>query len=188
MLKNLSYKYNTIADFIQRLNYLESLFKAGKFGSKYKNIKLTTLHSSKGLEFDCVIMLDLYMSEIPGQQALDSYKKGKNLELLEEERRLFYVGMTRAREHIYLIFPQHKIGLIEARSIFIDEVIKIMDKNNTYSISEGLILNHKTFGKGAIISIKEEFSQTIIEVDFKGTRRILDLNFCIENNLISFDF
>ena len=188
ILKNLSYKYNTIADFIQRLNYLESLFEAGKFGGKYKNIKLTTLHSSKGLEFDCVIMLDLYMSEIPGQQALDSYKKGKNLELLEEERRLFYVGMTRAREHIYLIFPQNKIGHIEARSIFIDEVIKIMDKNNTYSISEGLILNHKTFGKGAIVSIKEEFSQTIIEVDFKGTRRILDLNFCIENNLLSFDF
>ena len=58
-------------------------------------LTLATLHSSKGLEFDYVFLLDVNEGSIP-------YKKAVLPEQLEEERRLFYVGMTRARKCVYM--------------------------------------------------------------------------------------
>ena len=52
------------------------------------------MHSSKGLEFDNVFIIDLIESEIPGSNILTND--------LEEERRLLYVGMTRAKENLFM--------------------------------------------------------------------------------------
>ena len=59
-------------------------------------IELMTIHGSKGLEFDNVIMIGLQEGVFPGKHC-------KTREALEEERRLFYVAMTRCRKHLYLI-------------------------------------------------------------------------------------
>lgn len=61
------------------------------------SVSLMTLHSAKGLEFKVVFMPGMEMGIFPSYRSLD---KGDNL---EEERRLCYVGMTRARERLYLI-------------------------------------------------------------------------------------
>lgn len=72
--------------------------------SKYNlgAINLSTIHSAKGLEFDRVYIIDLVDGDFPSTNSIENYNKG-DIKLLEEERRLFYVGMSRAKTHLSLI-------------------------------------------------------------------------------------
>jgi DNA helicase-2/ATP-dependent DNA helicase PcrA len=67
-----------------------------------KAVPLMTLHSGKGLEFDVVFIVGLDEGILPHQRALEESAHGDELHALEEERRLFHVGMTRARDRLYL--------------------------------------------------------------------------------------
>lgn len=62
------------------------------------NISLTTIHSSKGLEYDKVFIIDLIKNEFPLIMDEENY-----FERLEEERRIFYVGLTRARDSLHIL-------------------------------------------------------------------------------------
>lgn len=62
------------------------------------NLSLTTIHSSKGLEYDKVFIIDLIKNEFPLITDEENY-----FERLEEERRIFYVGLTRARDSLYIL-------------------------------------------------------------------------------------
>ena len=62
-----------------------------------ESVRVMTYHASKGLEFDCVILPDLNEGCVP-------YKKAVLARQIEEERRMFYVGMTRARDELYLYY------------------------------------------------------------------------------------
>jgi DNA helicase-2/ATP-dependent DNA helicase PcrA len=65
-------------------------------------VPFMTLHSAKGLEFDVVFIVGVEDEVLPHRRALEDRIDGTEREALEEERRLFYVGMTRAREQLYL--------------------------------------------------------------------------------------
>ena len=67
-----------------------------------KKITLMTIHSAKGLEFKNVFIVGLEENLFPSQLSMNSYKE------LEEERRLFYVAITRAEEHCYLSFAKSR--------------------------------------------------------------------------------
>lgn len=79
-----------------------------------KKIYLTTIHSSKGLEYDSVFVLDMMRDEFPGR----SSASGK---LLEEERRLFYVAVTRAKLNLYLLYPENYGLISREEGLFICE-------------------------------------------------------------------
>ena len=80
----------TIADYLQSI----SLYTDSDSGKDDNAVRLMSLHSSKGLEFDVVYMIGLEQKILPHEKALlDRGDKG-----LEEERRLCYVGFTRARK------------------------------------------------------------------------------------------
>ena len=85
---------------VGRLKHLQYLYKNSKHTSN--GITLSTVHSIKGLEFERVYIIDLIDGDFPSQSSIDSFNKGET-DLIEEERRLFYVGMTRAKEHLSLI-------------------------------------------------------------------------------------
>lgn len=80
---------------------------------KIQKISLYTLHASKGLEFDCVFILGVDNNHTP-------YKFSGNKLSIEEERRLFYVGITRARHALYFI--HYKYNKNVKLSKFIDEI------------------------------------------------------------------
>ena len=61
-----------------------------------------TLHSAKGLEFPIVLLTGLEDGLFPLYRSLDSRKE------LEEERRLFSVGLTRAKDRVYLLYATHR--------------------------------------------------------------------------------
>ena len=65
-------------------------------------VKLMTLHSAKGLEFPVVFLVGMEEGIFPGYKTIGEPKE------LEEERRLFYVGITRAKMHLYLTCAKHR--------------------------------------------------------------------------------
>ncbi len=77
-------------------------------------VRLLTFHAAKGLEFDTVFLIDVCETVVP-------YKKALLPEDLEEERRLFYVGMTRAKRRLYLLSPAQIRNKAMAPSRFLSE-------------------------------------------------------------------
>ncbi|MGM0396067.1 MAG: ATP-dependent helicase [Bacillota bacterium] len=69
---------------------------------KWSNLTLSTVHSAKGLEFDDVFIIDLVEGAFPSSSSVEALEEG-DPSLYEEERRLFYVGMTRARKSLDLL-------------------------------------------------------------------------------------
>ena len=83
-------------------NYRETIIRTEQNHDTQKNgVHLMTYHASKGLEFDIVHLPDCNEGNIP-------YKKSTTFEQIEEERRLFYVAMTRAKEQLYISFVNGK--------------------------------------------------------------------------------
>ena len=74
--------------------------------NKNSNLILSTIHKSKGLEYDNVFVIDLVRNEFP--MVVDQDDKENEL---EEERRIFYVAMTRARENLHLISLKKRFGI-----------------------------------------------------------------------------
>lgn len=89
--------------------------QAARMEQKPQGITLSTLHSVKGLEYDKVWILNVNEGTIP-------YKKAKLEAEIEEERRLFYVGMTRARKELILCHVCRQFEKELERSQFLDEV------------------------------------------------------------------
>lgn len=77
-------------------------------------VVLSTIHSSKGLEYDNVFIIDLIYDEFPGQNVVTEDR-------LEEERRLFYVAITRAKDKLTLCYPEKCFTTKEVPSIFVEE-------------------------------------------------------------------
>lgn len=90
-----------------------------KSGEKERNgVILSTMHSAKGLEFQAVFMIGTVEGVVP-------HAKSNGPDELEEERRLFYVGMTRAKEHLYIYIPEHKYEGKTQESRFIGEIFPV---------------------------------------------------------------
>lgn len=83
-------------------------------------VQLMTVHAAKGLEFDCVFVTGLEEGLFPSERSLSDYDG------LEEERRLMYVAITRARQRLYLSYSQtrllHGQTRYNVRSRFFDEL------------------------------------------------------------------
>jgi DNA helicase-2/ATP-dependent DNA helicase PcrA len=82
-----------VAGFVAELGRRFSIEQAGQ------GVNLLTLHRAKGLEFDAVFLPRLLDKELP-------FRSGRAAADPDEERRLLYVGITRARRHLYLSWPQ----------------------------------------------------------------------------------
>ncbi len=76
---------------------------------------LSTIHGAKGLEFETVFILNVNEGTLP-------YKKASSLEEVEEERRLFYVGMTRAKAELFLCTSSMRHNRQQAPSRFLEEL------------------------------------------------------------------
>lgn len=117
-LKIIAKPLGEIDELIDRLKYLNYIIYNSK---KVKNgITLSTIHSAKGLEFTKVYIIDLIDGYFPTTNSIDEFKKG-NFELLEEERRLLYVGMTRAKKDLILITLNNKNQKV-TQSRFLTEI------------------------------------------------------------------
>jgi DNA helicase II / ATP-dependent DNA helicase PcrA len=187
-LKLIAEGTGTIIGFLSRLENLQSIMENAK-SNKYKNVvTLSTIHSSKGLEFDNVYMIDLIEGEFPSSGSIKALESRDNT-LIEEERRLFYVGMTRARNRLKLIKVNYKNGERVYASRFIDEIVSITGKNNIGGSNVylntpkvGQLISHGVFGTGTVKSVNKDTLE--IQFDSAGIKT-LSIDACIEKRLLT---
>ena len=103
ILKMLAKKEKTIPGFLERLDLLRKILTEKREDYKAKLI-LSTIHSSKGLEYDNVVLMDVINGVFPGKM-IKNFKSATPQEKrdYEEERRIFYVGITRAKDNLTIL-------------------------------------------------------------------------------------
>src|SRR5690625_4461407 len=92
-------KYDEMQDLLAQLVLLNSETTASAVDDEQGRLRLTTVHQAKGLEFPVVFMIGLADGLFPLRRAIEEGD-------IEEERRLFYVGVTRAMDELYLSHPR----------------------------------------------------------------------------------
>lgn len=154
------------------------------------SVTLMTLHSAKGLEFKIVFMVGMEETILPHTRAHYDQKD------MEEERRLCYVGMTRAREVLYLLHANSRVlyGSVQHNppSRFLSEISGVTDTIpaigletfNSISpqpvssnepryvpdINEGDEVNHQVFGRGVVLDVAGD--NVSIYFKGKGTKKL----------------
>ncbi|MCW8983596.1 MAG: ATP-binding domain-containing protein, partial [Gammaproteobacteria bacterium] len=151
-------------------------------GEGEDGVQMMTLHSAKGLEFPLVFLVGLEEGLFPHQMSLD--EPGR----LEEERRLCYVGMTRARERLIIsyaevrrLYGQEKYTrpsrfVSEIPAEFIDEVrirgqvsqplYRVPEEEQSHEFSLGQRLFHAKFGEGTLLDFEGSGAQARVQVKF----------------------
>jgi len=148
---------------------------------------LMTLHSAKGLEFDCVFVSGLEEGMLPYIKPQEYSPRD-----LEEERRLLYVGITRARKRLFLTWCSDRMrpgSFSTGPSRFITEVADDRDHDthlprraagkpvksqastetpsrSASSYSRGNLVKHPRYGKGIVISAKRRGTEWELKIDF----------------------
>jgi len=154
-------------------------------------VQLMTLHSAKGLEFPVVFMVGVEEGMFPSQMSMEEADR------LEEERRLCYVGMTRAMQKLYILYAEmrrlygqdkyHKPSrfIKELPENCLDEIRMkakvsrpsssgrfsqkvVKDSFNETGFSLGARVKHSKFGEGTIINFEGTGAQSRVQVAFNG--------------------
>ncbi len=106
----------TLSAFLEDIGLMQELIKEKNLDD---SVQMMTLHSAKGLEFETVYLCGLEDGILPSNQAIESSN-------IEEERRLFYVGLTRAKQSLLLTHSKYRntFGqtVIQRPSRFLDEI------------------------------------------------------------------
>lgn len=159
---------------------------ADRDNEKQDAVTLMTLHSAKGLEFDVVFLVGMEEGLFPHSNSVN--EEGG----LDEERRLCYVGITRARDILYITNAKRRMlygkDTINPPSRFIEEIDENLLKKNVLServeiekssqkyyneegadFRPGDLINHDVFGHGVVLAIDGD----IIDVAFRtGTKKL----------------
>lgn len=109
--------YGTIKEWFEHIeSYGKMLKEQNKKNGEKEGVNLMTIHAAKGLEFDTVFVIEANEGSCP-------YKKATADEEIEEERRLFYVAMTRAKRKLVISYVKEKNGKDLLPSRFVSELL-----------------------------------------------------------------
>lgn len=157
----------SLEDFLLEISLVSDI---NENNQEINGVSLMTLHSAKGLEFNLVFVMGLEDGIFPHINSLDS------LEDLEEERRLFYVAITRSKEYLYLLNAKTRLlfgsKTINQPSRFIKEIDeKHIEKDNIkeeFNIEDSFYeedvfyeigdqVYHEMFKNGIVVSLEKDF-------------------------------
>ena len=171
-----------LGDFLEEVSLIADISNHTEDGDV---VTLMTLHSAKGLEFPVVFLVGMEEGLFPHNMSLMENN-------LEEERRLCYVGITRAKERLYLTNAKRRMLYgkenMNIPSRFISEIDqkliekigpkeenKVIDKKQMYTndnndITEGSIISHEQYGTGVVVKC----DGSLISVAFKtGIKKLM---------------
>jgi DNA helicase-2/ATP-dependent DNA helicase PcrA len=148
-------------------------------------VAMMSLHRAKGLEFDCVVLPGIEEGLLPHQRAMDEGDAG-----ISEERRLLYVGITRAREHLLLTstrlrrffgdmhypLPSRFIKGLSQEVLFYDTPTPAANSTEDIAgVSIGGHVAHPTFGEGVVLALEGAGNATRVTVQFRdsGVKRLM---------------
>ena len=160
---------------LERLDELQALLRQPK--SEARGLILSTVHSSKGLEYDRVFLLDVIDGVFP--------KEGEDVDR-DEERRLFYVAMTRARNELAVFtFPPEKTSSAFSQFLFRPKrriPRKSKKKTAADSFLPGTPVQHSAYGAGRILAREGDR----VRIRFSsGSERVFSLAAAVPNGLLS---
>lgn len=152
--------------------YTETIHEQNQRGDRYKDaVTVTTMHGAKGLEFEQVFILN-------ATEGITPHKKSLNEPDLEEERRIFYVAVTRARYGLYIYTPSVLYGKKAVVSRFVHEMIVDRDV-----LKAGNKIVHKSYGAGTITFVDDK--RICVRFDKTGVVKTLSIEYSVGNALIS---
>ena len=177
----------SLADFLEEISLIADI-------TEHKDsddvVTLMTIHSAKGLEFEVVFLIGMEDGIFPHQNSF--CEEGG----LEEERRLCYVGITRAKERLYISNAKRRLlygkDVINPASRFIKEISQelleveninmfeeekinkeeLYHADNEVDIKDGDIIMHTIYGRGVVIEIKGDFITVAFAKNF-GIKKLL---------------
>ena len=173
-----------LGDFLEEISLIADVSQHKEDGEE---VTLMTIHSAKGLEFTCVFLVGMEEGIFPHSNSM------LEADGLEEERRLCYVGITRAKEVLYLTNAKRRMlygkDSMNPPSRFIDEINddyiesvgvqleeKKIDATKMYKeganddINMGDTIEHETLGLGVVVKV----DKTLIDVAFKtGVKKLM---------------
>lgn len=188
-LKAIAKRQKRLVDLLDRLLAMDGYLATHK-GNPL--VKLSTIHSSKGQEYDTVVLLDVNHGLLPSIKEVNNEQDEK---ALEEDRRLFYVGMSRAKNRVFILHSKFQNGDYISPSPFIKEIEKhinvelikeafinkdLSPENYDLPWAQGDFVNHRLFGKGQVLSLEGDR----ISIGFEDRIRELSVRVCIEKNLL----
>lgn len=137
--------FKTIIEFFNHIEEVKKKLEESKKNSSEDRVLLSTIHGVKGMEFKNVYIINCNEDTIPHY----SSKKDN----LEEERRLFYVGITRAIDNLYLYSPKSRKGTFKEPSIFIEEAGFTAKSDSLHGLKKGMEIYHRNFGNGSVYQV-----------------------------------
>lgn len=155
-------------------SYGEELRKQMEAGRQQKSgVTLTTMHSSKGLEYEVVFVMDI-------NEGVTPHKKAVKEADLEEERRLFYVAVTRAKTYLFLYSVKEVYQKDAQISRYIGEL-----RYDKKEFQKGKRVIHKNIGKGTVLELKEDK----IKIKFDNSRkpRLFSIKYLMEQGLLELE-
>ncbi|MBI2070472.1 MAG: UvrD-helicase domain-containing protein [Elusimicrobia bacterium] len=160
--------------FLNQTSLLASVSADNNRGSKSNAVSLMTIHLAKGLEFEAVFVTGL-------EEGLFPFKISKtNPQEMEEERRLFYVAMTRAKDILCLSYAKRRLVFgseaagSASRFLFESGLLKGQWQSKP-DVRRGSRVKHPLFGEGRIIAVAGAGDDTKVTVHFTSgsTRKFL---------------
>ncbi|HAL45894.1 MAG TPA: hypothetical protein DCP47_08280 [Phycisphaerales bacterium] len=175
-----------LVEFIQHI----ALFSdTDAYDSRSGKVSLMTLHCAKGLEFDHVIIIGLEQGLLPHERSVDNPRE------MEEERRLFFVGITRAKKSICVTLCKYRTihgqtmrtiksqfladaGLevkeegwkefVEEKDSLDYDTSESQIPKHDIGFEEGQLVSHKKFGVGRIKKIHDLGPDSVVEIQFRN--------------------
>jgi DNA helicase-2/ATP-dependent DNA helicase PcrA len=136
-LKSVAATFPKLTDFLENVALVQSEYSQQEKRNKNKDknkksgVKLMTIHSSKGLEFPVVFLVGFEEGILPHSRSIVDESQ------LEEERRLCYVGITRAKDHLYITYASRRLQFGRSSfgqaSRFLSDIPEISIKVDTFS-------------------------------------------------------
>lgn len=170
-----------VAEFLDQVSLVSAEDSAPKETPGGGPVMLMTIHAAKGLEFDTVFLCGLWEGLLPHRFSL------KNRESLQEERRLFYVGMTRARKSLTLSAAPSGFAASRGISRFIAEIPKEMLSGaarakvraattrtaDNRPFRPGDAVHHPHFGRGRVESADADGGRVTVLFRTAGRKRLV---------------
>jgi len=195
-LINAASQYDRLTEQPSLLDYLQqiALFSdADAYDAAAGRVALMTLHAAKGLEFENVFIVGVEHGLLPHERSTVN----DDLSELEEERRLFFVGITRAKSKLHISYAQYRtirgqqLRIIPSQFLyelgpeftdqtdddqdFDDDTEQTEIPNSSFSIQnskfkKGQLVRHKTFGRGIVKNFVDMGENSVVEVEFNSGR------------------
>lgn len=192
-LKTIAKRQGKLEDLLHRLLVIDGYVATHQGKAQ---VKLSTIHASKGQEYDTVVLVDINQGLLPSVKMSNKPLTTAENRILEEDRRLFYVGLSRAKEAVHILHAKFINGDYISPSPFIKEIekalkVSVIKPSPTPSIpnqiplsspwSVGDMVTHVKFGRGQVLSLEEDH----LSIGFDDKIRDLSLRVCMENKILS---